>query len=260
MAQPAWDGHTDVISRTLKLQITSKFPGELMKPKAGVYSLQITEELWETAYFDMVKLLAIDHPAGTQIFADERYTPPPFPEFKIYTAKEIHHPRTARDHRETMSPTRSKQPIIVMRLNTNRGTFQGVADPHSIVLDLGDVRDGLQLTLFLTGWIFPTDTSINVALSQNPSINPVFPYLQVRDEGGKWQTVIDPIGIPAGKNKTICIDLTGKFLSEDREVKITTDMQIYWDSAFFTIGEQDVPTRITTLLPNHADLHYRGFF
>ena len=55
---------------------------ELMKPKAGAYSLQITEELWETAYFDLVKLLAVDHPTGTQIFIDEKYTPPPFPEFK----------------------------------------------------------------------------------------------------------------------------------------------------------------------------------
>ena len=236
-----------------------KISGELMKPKAGVYSLQITEELWETAYFDMVKLLAIDHPAGTQIFADERYTPPPFPEFKIYTAKEIHHPRTARDHRGNDVSDALKATDYRYAIEHEPGTFQGIADPHSIVLDLGEIPDDLQLTLFLTGWIFPTDTSINVALSQNPSINPVFPYLQVRDEGGKWQTVIDPIGIPAGKNKTICIDLTGKFLSEDREVKITTDMQIYWDLAFFTIGEQDVPTRITTLLPNHADLHYRGF-
>ena len=236
-----------------------KIPGELMKPKAGVYSLQITEELWETAYFDMVKLLAIDHPAGTQIFADERYTPPPFPEFKIYTAKEIHRPYTALDHHGYDISDALKATDYRYAIEHEPGAFQGVVDPHFIVLDLGDVRDDLQLTLFLTGWIFPTDTSINVALSQNPSINPIFPYLQVRDESGEWQTVIDPIGIPAGKNKTICIDLTGKFLSEDREVKITTDMQVYWDSAFFTIGEQGVPTRITTLLPNHADLHYRGF-
>ena len=69
----------------------------------------------------------------------------------------------------------------------------------------------------------------------------------------------NPIGIPAGKNKTICIDLTGKFLSDDRQVKIATDMQIYWDSAFFAIGGEDVPMRITRLSPNHADLHYRGF-
>ena len=236
-----------------------KISGELMKPKAGVYSLQITEELWETAYFDMVKLLAVDHPAGTRIFVDEKYTPPPFPEFKIYTAKEIYHPRTALDHHGYDVSETLKAVDYRYAIEHEPGPFQGVVDSHFIVLDLGDVPDDLGLTLFLTGWIFPTDTSINIALSQNPLINPTFPYLQVRDKGGEWQTIIDPIGIPAGKNKTICIDLTGKFLSEDRRVKIATNMQIYWDSAFFTIGEEDVPIRITELSPNHTDLHYRGF-
>ena len=236
-----------------------KISGDLMKPKAGVYSLQITEELWETAYFDMVKLLAVDHPAGTQIFVDEKYTPPPFPEFKIYTAKAIHYPRIALDHHGYDVSDALKAVDYRYAIEHEPGAFQGVVDPHFIVLDLGEVPDDLGLILFLNGWIFPTDTSINLSLSQNPSINPHFPYLQVRDENGKWQTVIDPIGIPAGKNKTICIDLTGKFLSADRAVKIVTNMQIYWDSAFFSIGGEDVPTRITELSPNHTDLHYRGF-
>ncbi len=236
-----------------------KIPSQLMKPKADAYSIQITEELWETAYFDLVKLLVVDHPTGTQIFVDERYTPPPFPEFKIYTAKEVHRPVTALDHRGYDVSDALKAVDYRYAIEHEPGAFQGVVDPHSIVLDLGVVPDDQQLTLFLTGWIFPTDTSINVALSQSPSINPAFPYLQVRDEDGRWQTVINPIGIPAGKNKTICIDLTGKFLSDDRRIRITTDMQIYWDAASFTVGGDDVPTRITELSPNHADLHYRGF-
>ena len=76
---------------------------------------------------------------------------------------------------------------------------------------------------------------------------------------GEWNTVIPMIGIPAGKNKTITVDLTGKFLSEDRHVRIETDMQIYWDAVFFTVGNQDVPMSITELKPDTADLHYRGF-
>ncbi|MDE0040475.1 MAG: hypothetical protein OXT74_00415, partial [Candidatus Poribacteria bacterium] len=118
--------------------------------------------------------------------------------------------------------------------------------------------DGETVTLFLTGWIFPTDTSINVSLFQNPRINPVFPSLQVQDAVGNWKTVVGIIGLPAGKNKTIAIDLTGKFLSDDRRVKIATDLQIYWDAAFFSVGG-DLPIRVTELSPDRADLHYRGF-
>jgi tetratricopeptide (TPR) repeat protein len=236
-----------------------KIPGELMQPRAGLYSIQVTEELWETAYFDLVKLLVVDHPIGTEIFTDERYTPPPFPAFKIYTAKEVHYPRIALDHHGYDVSDALKAVDYRYAIEHEPGRFQGVVDPHFIVLDLGDVPDDQELTLFLTGWIFPTDTSINLSLSQHPSINPAFPYLQVRDADGKWQTVINPIGIPAGKNKTICINLTDKFLSDDRQVKIATDMQIYWDSAFFAIGGKDVPMHVTTLSPNRADLHYRGF-
>ena len=231
-----------------------------MAPKDGVYSLQITEELWETAYFDMVKLMAVDRPAGTEIFVDERYTLPPYPPFMIHTVEEMRQPRSAFDHLGNDVSDALREFDYRYAIEHEPGKYQGVVSPHAIILDLGDVPDGEPVTLFLTGWIFPTDTSINVSLFQNPQINPAFPYLQVRNSKGEWETVIDIIGLPAGKNKTIAIDLTGKFLSDDRRVKIATDMQIYWDAAFFSVGDDnDIPIRVTELSADRADLHYRGF-
>ena len=233
---------------------------DFMAPKDGVYSLQITEELWETAYFDMVKLMAVDRPAGTEIFVDERYTLPPYPPFKIYTVKERRQPQGAFDHLGNDVSDALREFDYKYAIEHEPGEYQGVVSPHAIVLNLGDVPNGETVTLFLTGWIFPTDTSINVSLFQNPQINPVFPSLQVRDAEGNWKTVVDIIGLPAGKNKTIAIDLTGKFLSGDRHVKIATDMQIYWDAAFFSVGgDNDLPIQVTELSPDRADLHHRGF-
>ncbi len=236
-----------------------KISGTQIQPKSGKYSIQITEELWETAYFDEVKLIAVDHPKGTDIFVNEQYTPPPFAEFKIYGVSEKRYPISAVDHRGKDVSEALKAFDYGYAVEHDPGPYQGVVEPHAIILDLGDVPNDTSLTLFLGGWIFPTDTSINVALFQNPAINPSFPSVAVKDETGKWKTVIDMIGIPAGKNKTITIDLTGKFLSEDRRVRIETDMQIYWDTAFFTVGKQTVPMKMTTLTPDSADLHYRGF-
>ncbi len=236
-----------------------KISGTQIRPKSGRYSIQITEELWETAYFDEVKLIAVDHPAGTDIFVNEQYTPPPFAEFKVYGVKEKLHPKSAVDHRGKDVSNALKTFDYHYAVEHAPGPYQGVVEPHAIVLDLGDVPNDTPVTLFLSGWIFPTDTSINVALFQNPRINPSFPSVSVKDETGQWKTVIDMIGLPAGKNKTITVDLTGKFLSDDRHVRIGTDMQIYWDAAFFTVGTQDVPIEMTTLNPDSADLHYRGF-
>ena len=76
-----------------------KISGTQMRPKSGKYSIQITEELWETAYFDEVKLIAVDHPEGTDIFVNEQYTPPPFADFKVYGVAEKRFPKSAVDHR-----------------------------------------------------------------------------------------------------------------------------------------------------------------
>lgn len=233
--------------------------GTQIQPKDGRYSIQITEELWETAYFDEVKLIAVDHPAGTDIFVNEQYVPPPFAEFKVYGVKEKLHPKSATDHRGEDVSDALKTFDYHYAVEHAPGPYQGVVEPHAIVLDLGDIPNDTPVTLFLTGWIFPTDTSINVALFQNPEISPRFPSVAVKDANGEWETVINMIGLPAGKNKTITVDLTGKFLSDDRHVRIETDMQIYWDAAFFTVGTQDVPIEMTTLNPDSADLHYRGF-
>ena len=236
-----------------------KISGTQIQPKDGKYSIQITEELWETAYFDEVKLIAVDHPAGTDIFVNEQYVPPPFAEFKVYGIKEKLQPKSATDHSGKDVSDALRTFDYHYAVEHAPGPYQGVVEPHAIVLDLGDAPNDAPVTLFLSGWIFPTDTSINVALFQNPEINPRFPSVAVKDGTGAWKTVIDMIGLPAGKNKTITVDLTGKFLSDDRRVRIETDMQIYWDAAFFTVGAQDVPIELTTLNPDSADLHYRGF-
>ena len=236
-----------------------KISSSQIQPKSGKYSIQITEELWETAYFDMVKLIAVDHPADTDIFVNEQYTPPPFAEYKIYGVAEKLQPKSAIDHLGNDVSAALKKSDYQYAIEHAPGPYQGVVEPHAIILDLGDVANDVPVTLYLNGWIFPTDTSINVALSQNPTINPKFPSVAVKDKDSQWKTVIEMIGIPAGKNKTITIDLTGKFLSDDRHVRIETDMQIYWDAAFFTEGPQNVPMKITELNPDSADLHYRGF-
>ena len=236
-----------------------KISASQIQPKNGKYSIQITEELWETAYFDMVKLIAVDHPKNMDIYVDEQYIPPPFADFKIYGVSEKRFPISVLNHKGEDVTDTLRAPDYHYAIEHTPGPYQGVVEPHAIILDLGDIPEKQPITLFLNGWIFPTDTSINVALSQNPTLNPNFPSVSVKDKDGMWKKVIEMIGIPAGKNKTITIDLTDKFLSEEKQVRIATNMQIYWDAAFFTIGEQDVPMAITELTPDSADLHYRGF-
>ena len=126
-----------------------------------------------------------------------------------------------------------------------------------MILEIPDQTGSLYL--FLNGWIFPTDASINVALSQSSALKVFPPSIQVINKKGEWETVIDNLGFPMGKDKTVIADLSGKFLSSDHRIRIRTNMEIYWDYIFFSDELSTAPVSSTVLEPVSADLHYRGF-
>jgi Tfp pilus assembly protein PilF len=236
-----------------------KIPGELLQERGGSYSLQLTGELWETPYFDQVKLLAVDHPETTDIFVDEKFTPPPYPPFKIFTVLKKKFPEVVQDENglDLRQKILFQDDDYISNLRLDR--YQGIIHPHDLIMDLGDLKKDESIVLYLNGWVFPTDASINVALSQSSSLKAYPPFIQVKDQKGEWKTVIDNISFPMGKNKYVVVDLTGKFLSDNFRLRMRTNMQIYWDYIFFTVGEQDVDLQINPLPLRTADLHYRGF-
>ena len=53
-----------------------KVRGDQLVARDGAYDLRITAELWETHFFDLVSLMTVDHPAGTEVWVDERFAVP----------------------------------------------------------------------------------------------------------------------------------------------------------------------------------------
>ncbi|MCK5701311.1 MAG: hypothetical protein KAI29_09165, partial [Cyclobacteriaceae bacterium] len=235
-----------------------KIPGELLHEKDGKYTIQIPEELWETIYCDQIKLIAIDHPEEAGIFVDEKFAAPPYPELKIYKVKKQQIPITVVDEKgNDLRELISKKDYRYIS-NFQKAKYQGITEMKDLVMDLGDMQDTKDLSLFLNGWIFPTDASINVALSQSDNLKIKHPSLEVINKKGEWEEVIPNIGFPSGKNKTLIIDLANKFLSAERKVRIRTNMEIYWDYIFFAKDEA-IETTMTGMYPESADYHYRGF-
>ena len=50
------------------------------------------------------------------------------------------------------------------------------------------------------------------------------------DANGKWKRVVDDMGFPAGGPRTMTADLTGKLPLGTRKIRITTNLQVYWDN------------------------------
>lgn len=236
-----------------------RIPGTALREREGEYVLQLTEELWEIFYVDEVKLIAVDHPDTIDVFVNERFVPPGPASLRVH---QVAHPRlpvraTDGDGNDLLARLREQDDVYVSNLSPGR--YQGIVESHDLILDLGDLAASDSVTLYLNGWIFPTDASINVAVSQSSRDSVVAPYLEVIGAGGEWTRAIDDLGFPAGKKKTVIADLSGKFPTPDHRVRIRTNMQIYWDQAFFSLGSPQAELKMTGMDPNSADLHFRGF-
>jgi hypothetical protein len=239
------------------------FPEELVRlptdlhERHGQYVFQLTDELREVDYFDQVRLLAVDHPATEEIYSNEIYSSSPRPP-ALYSVREKHSPLSAVDgYGHDVLPLLLKQDGYYPA-DFARNRILGLADLHTLTLDLGNMSPFARVSLWLNGWVFWTDSNGSRALMSNKQLKMVFPYLQVRNVQGEWETVIPDMGLPSGTGHTMRVDLTGKFLSSDRHVRIVTNLCVYWDQIFFSLNDAIGPApRELPLLS--ADLHYRGF-
>lgn len=233
--------------------------GQSLVAKDGAYEIRITEELREIAFLDEIRLIAVDHPSDVDIFTNDKFKSPPFPEFRLFGASERLYPVRAWDHRgedvlRKLTAQDQTYPDGYAR------TYSGVAEMHTLELDFGqEAAVDNEAVMILAGWVDWADGSTFLAAAQERQEGLVMPYLQVRDADGEWRTVIEDMGIPAGKPKTIAVDLTGKFLSPSREVRIVTNLCVYWDEIFLSDTTAPPQARLTDLQATTAELRFRGF-
>lgn len=235
--------------------------GDQLEPRDGVYELSITADLWESHFFDYVALDVVDHPAGTRALVDERFQLPP-PELEVRQTGPLQPLHAARDQRG-----RDVLPVLSERDGRyvdgfELGPFQGVtAEEHYVEVDLGpDTPVDAPLLLVADGWVFPTDGSTNFSLGKGDHQLPRGVRVEVPDGEGGWRVLHEDLGMPAGKTKTMLVDLEGAFLERNpRRVRLATTMEIYWDRITWAEALPEAEREVTRLHPTRADLRPRGF-
>jgi hypothetical protein len=159
-----------------------KVRGDQLKPRDGTYDLRVTAELWETHFFDLMSLMVVDHPEGTEVFVDERFAVPP-PQLAVVTT--VQPMASARDDQghdvSELASARDNRFIDF----AGRGEYQGITRRHFVELELPESapRSG-PLWLVAQGWVHPTDSSINVAISQGAHAAPEGLSLEAADATG----------------------------------------------------------------------------
>jgi tetratricopeptide (TPR) repeat protein len=237
-----------------------KIGRDQLAARDGFYDLSITGELWETYYYDSLALMAVDHPVGTEIFTDERFSVPPV-KLAVTTVAPPHAIAHAVDDLGN-DVTAILHDLDGKYLDTfGRSQYQGVTRDHYVEIDLGDDAPANgPLWLIARGWVHPSDSSINVAIAQGHHEQPHPLSLEVPDGHGSWVVAKPNLGFPAGRNKICLIDLTGVFRpGTSRKLRLRTNLEIYWDQIEWAQGLVGSPLKITRLAPATANLHYRGF-
>jgi hypothetical protein len=237
-----------------------KIRGDQLVPRKGAYDIRITAELWETHYFDHVALMVLDHPAGTEVFVDERFARQP-PPLIVHSTGTLHPVASARDDqgRDVLEQVVARDGRFVDGFG--RGAYQGITRDHWVEVELGaDIPLDKPLWLVAHGWIHPTDSSINVAIAQGRAPKPQGLMLEVPAANTGWSVVRPDLGFPAGKNKTILIDLNGIFREgATRRFRLRTNLEIFWDSLAVAEAAKDSSTKSQRLAPQSAELRPRGY-
>jgi tetratricopeptide (TPR) repeat protein len=228
-----------------------------VREKDGKLSFRFMEPLEEAVYLDQVKLLAVDHPGAVDVFPNEYFASgPPYPAFKVVYSRDAHPPAGARDeHGHDVLPD-----LLAHRYfgDFDLLPFQGFTKPHTLELDLGEAYRGGPLWLMMHGEIeYFSATSMFAAYQSG--IEPIAPYVEAQDASGKWVRVVDDMGFPAGGPRTMTADLTDKLPQGTQRIRITTNLQIYWDNILVNRAEQTGDARLTPIPLSRADLRFRGF-
>lgn len=236
----------------------TKIESDQLAPRNGFYEIRLTEELRETMYADQFTLRVVDHPEELEIVPNEKFVAPPFPEDRLFAVADHIEPQAAVDDRgadvlDLVLERDGRVPTFPLTI------YDGLAEQHSLTLDFGELPQAEQIMLYLDGWIYWSESSTVMAVSQDPRFEFTPLTLEVRDSEGQWHIAIPSVGLPTSKGLVVPVDMTGKFQSEDRQVRLSTNMCVYFDRIFVSIKDEINRCQVSEFPVASADLHYRGF-
>ncbi|NQU96295.1 MAG: ASPIC/UnbV domain-containing protein, partial [Chloroflexi bacterium] len=228
-------------------------------PRDGVYSVRVVELLNEIGYMDHARLLVIDHPADVEMYPNETLMlVPPFPEPVMHVVKDARPPVSAVDEKgnDILDLISAKDGVYAETFEYL--PYEGFAEEHSTILDLGDLSGAEKVLLILDGWThYVTCYSVYEAIENG--VPPMLPRLDVLDEDGEWVPATMNMGMPAGQPKTTTFDMTGMFLTDEYKIRITTNLQIFYDQILVSTYTEDESPRVTELEATTATLSRKGY-
>jgi tetratricopeptide (TPR) repeat protein len=271
-----WDGHkyklvTDVIGAGVvghwftpeRRNIPN--PGEWIKVDGasaalinGRISMRFMEPMEEVNYIDQLRLVAVDHPSDVSVNPDERFLDdPPFASGRVIASTATRLPVAAIDGEGNDALAALSRADHTFASGFTALPYDGFANLHSLTLDLGDVDAQAPLKLLMTGYVnYFSATSLYAAWQAG--IKPISPYVEAEMPDGTWKRIVDDAGFPAGLERTIVVDLTGRLPVGARRIRLMTNLEIFWDQVLID-NHPEAASRTTEVRLASATEHFRGY-
>jgi tetratricopeptide (TPR) repeat protein len=272
----AWDGHkyklvTDVIGAAVvghwftPTRRNTPNPGEWIKidggalaPVNGKLSVRFMEPMEEVNYIDQLRLVAVDHPEDVEVNPDERFLDdPPFASGRVVASVGTRLPVGAWDGegRDVLDQVSMRDHRFASGFTAL--PYDGFANLHALTLDLGSVDAQSPLRLLMTGYVnYFSATSLYAAWQAG--VKPISPYVEAELPNGEWKRIANDVGFPAGLERTIVVDLTGKLPAGARRIRLMTNLEVYWDQVLID-NHAEAEARTAEVPLALATLHFRGY-
>lgn len=227
-------------------------------PSGARMSLRFIEPMEEVNYIDQLRLVAIDHPENVEVNPDERFLDdPPFASGRVIASAATKLPAGAwdgegRDVLELLSHADHK-----FASGFKATPYDGFANLHALTLDLGSVDVNQPLRLLMTGYVnYFSATSLYAAWQAG--IEPISSYVEAERADGSWQRIPGDAGFPAGLERTIVVDLSGKLPAGTRRIRLMSNLEIYWDEVRID-NHPEATYRATEIPLASAHERFRGY-
>ncbi len=272
----AWDGHrykfvTDVIGAAVvghwftpkRRNIPNpgewiKVDGDELAPVNHKLSLRFMEPMEEVNYIDQLRLIAVDHANSVQVNPDERFLDdPPFASGRVIATQGARLPIAAWDGDGHDALDRLSRRDHRFASGFTPTPYDGFANLHALTLDLGPLDAKSPLRLLMTGYVnYFSATSLYAAWQAG--IKPISPYVEAQMPDGSWRRILGDAGFPAGLERTIVVDLSGRLPEGSRKIRLMTNLEIFWDQVLID-NHRQAESRTTEVPLASATLHFRGY-
>jgi hypothetical protein len=216
------------------------------------------EPMEEVNYIDQLRLVAVDHAENVEVNPDERFLDdPPFASGRVVATAGARLPLGAWDGegRDVLDQVSRRDHKFASGFTPL--PYDGFANLHALTLDLGEIKPGAPLRLLMTGYVnYFSATSLYAAWQAG--VKPISPYVEAQMPDGAWRRIADDVGFPAGLERTIVVDLSGKLPAGARKVRLVTNLEIYWDQVLID-NNAEAEARTAEVPLATATLHFRGY-